>query len=109
MTDAGVGQPMAAEEVKIRQAADQSYRELEGELPPGGAAVREVARRGACEDAGGAASGACGGLHSWRDGVAALTLKVVNRHGVGTKSLCPFLDSSPERNPPQGVLQRSGT
>ena len=32
MTDAGIGQPMAAEEVKIRQAADQSYRELEGEL-----------------------------------------------------------------------------
>jgi hypothetical protein len=34
MTDAGIGQPMAAEEVKIRQAADQSYRELEGELSP---------------------------------------------------------------------------
>lgn len=34
MTDAGVGQPMAAEEVKIRQAADKSYRELEGELNP---------------------------------------------------------------------------
>ncbi len=34
MTDAGVGQPMATEEVKIRQAADQAYRELEGELNP---------------------------------------------------------------------------
>jgi hypothetical protein len=32
MTDAGVGQPMATEEVKIRQAAD--YRELEGEMNP---------------------------------------------------------------------------
>ena len=32
MTDAGVGQPLSKEEVKIREAADQSYRELEGEL-----------------------------------------------------------------------------
>lgn len=34
MTDAGVGQPLAAEEVKIREAADRAYRELEGELNP---------------------------------------------------------------------------
>jgi len=34
MTDAGVGQPLAAEEMKIREAADHAYRELEGELDP---------------------------------------------------------------------------
>jgi hypothetical protein len=34
MTDAGVGQPLSTEEVKIREAADQGYRELEGELIP---------------------------------------------------------------------------
>jgi hypothetical protein len=34
MTDAGVGQPLSTEEVKIRQAADQAYKELEGELFP---------------------------------------------------------------------------
>jgi len=34
MTDAGVGQPLSRDEVKIREAADQSYRELEGELIP---------------------------------------------------------------------------
>jgi hypothetical protein len=33
MTD-GVGQPLSTEEVKIREAADQSYRELEGEWIP---------------------------------------------------------------------------
>ena len=32
MTDAGIGQPLSTAEVKIREAADQSYRELEGEL-----------------------------------------------------------------------------
>ncbi|SDO83104.1 hypothetical protein SAMN05444050_5121 [Afipia sp. GAS231] len=35
MTDARVGQPLSTEEVKIREAADQNYRELEGELIPG--------------------------------------------------------------------------
>ena len=34
MTDAGVGQPLSKDEVKIREAADQAYRELEGELTP---------------------------------------------------------------------------
>jgi len=34
MTDAGIGQPLSNEEVKIRQAADHAYRELEGELIP---------------------------------------------------------------------------
>ena len=34
MTDAGVAPPPAAEEMKIREAADQAYRELEGELGP---------------------------------------------------------------------------
>ena len=32
MTDAGVG-PLSAEEVHIREAADQAYRVLEGEEP----------------------------------------------------------------------------
>ena len=32
MTDPGVG-PLSADEVQIREAADQAYRELEGELP----------------------------------------------------------------------------
>ena len=35
MTDARVGQPLSTEEVKIREAADQGYRELEGELISG--------------------------------------------------------------------------
>jgi hypothetical protein len=34
MMDAGVGQPLSKDEVKIREAADQAYRELEGELMP---------------------------------------------------------------------------
>ena len=34
MTDAGLVQPLAAEEMKIREAADQAYRDLEGELSP---------------------------------------------------------------------------
>ncbi len=34
MTDAAVGQPLSKEEVKIREAADHAYRELEGELTP---------------------------------------------------------------------------
>ena len=32
MTDAGVGQPLSKAEENIREAADQAYRELEGEL-----------------------------------------------------------------------------
>jgi hypothetical protein len=35
MTDAGVG-PLSAEEVKIREAADQAYRVLNGEETPAG-------------------------------------------------------------------------
>lgn len=34
MTDVGIGQPLSTEEVKIREAADEGYRELEGELTP---------------------------------------------------------------------------
>lgn len=34
MTDAGVSQPLGTEEMKIREAADRAYRELEGELDP---------------------------------------------------------------------------
>lgn len=34
MIDAGVGQPLSTAEVKIRESADQAYRELEGELNP---------------------------------------------------------------------------
>jgi hypothetical protein len=34
MTDVGIGQPLSTAEVKIREAADQGYRELEGELLP---------------------------------------------------------------------------
>ena len=34
MTDAGIGQPLSKDEVKIREAADQAYRQLEGELIP---------------------------------------------------------------------------
>jgi hypothetical protein len=30
----GAGQPFSAEKVQIREAADQAYRELEGELLP---------------------------------------------------------------------------
>jgi hypothetical protein len=34
MIDAGVGQHSSTEEMKIRQAADQACKELEGELIP---------------------------------------------------------------------------
>lgn len=42
MTDAGVGQPLAKEEIKIREAADQAYRELEGELIPEGRPLEKL-------------------------------------------------------------------
>ena len=41
MTDAGVG-PLSAEEVRIRTAADEAYRVLEGDEDPAPAAMPRV-------------------------------------------------------------------
>ena len=54
MIDAGVGQPLSSEEVKIREAADQAYKELEGEFdsprhgPPRSCSPRCARERARC-------------------------------------------------------------